>query len=570
MGSGPAVPLRVAIAAAMMLLAPACRTPGTNSPPDDPAAPAGPSVGAPNTSYEFTATTTDPDGDSVALRFDWDGDTTDFGSWIASGETVRMSRSWPAADTCHIRAQAQDAKGALSGWSAAHTVVILANRPPDKPDVPSGPAFAPPESLCAFAARASDPDGDSVSLRFSWGDGDTSAWTGRDTSGASASATHAWADTGRYEVRAQARDISGAVSAWSDACPVRIMLGAGTLRWRCAIGGYVNSSPAVGPDGTVYIGSSDGYLYAVSPAGTLKWRHPTGGQVWSSAAVANDGTVYFGSNDSCLYAVNAAGALKWRYQTDGPVGSSPAIAADGSVYVGSNDGYLYAFSPGGTLKWRYPAGGAVVSSPAVGPDGTVFFGAENCYLYAVSPAGALAWSYRANGAIGSSPAIGADGTVYVGSIDGSVHAVSAAGTPVWQCPANCHRASPAIAADGTVYVGSIDNVVCAIGPGGSVRWRYPTGGYVTSCPAVAADGTVYVTSWSGHLYAVRPDGTLAWQYETGDYVAAAPALAADGTVYVASNDNYLYALNGASPLAGSAWPKFRHDNRNTGRAGGGK
>jgi outer membrane protein assembly factor BamB len=37
----------------------------------------------------------------------------------------------------------------------------------------------------------------------------------------------------------------------------------GTLKWTCKTGDWVDSSPAIGPDGTVYVGSEDGYLYAI-------------------------------------------------------------------------------------------------------------------------------------------------------------------------------------------------------------------------------------------------------------------------------------------------------------------
>jgi outer membrane protein assembly factor BamB len=39
------------------------------------------------------------------------------------------------------------------------------------------------------------------------------------------------------------------------------------------------SSPAIGSDGTVYIGSLDGYLYAITSAGALKWSFPVSGQL---------------------------------------------------------------------------------------------------------------------------------------------------------------------------------------------------------------------------------------------------------------------------------------------------
>ncbi len=45
----------------------------------------------------------------------------------------------------------------------------------------------------------------------------------------------------------------------------------GTLKWSYATGGGIYSSPAVGPDGTIYVGSRDFSLYAINPDGTLKW-----------------------------------------------------------------------------------------------------------------------------------------------------------------------------------------------------------------------------------------------------------------------------------------------------------
>ena len=65
------------------------------------------------------------------------------------------------------------------------------------------------------------------------------------------------------------------------------------------------SSPAVGKDGTIYIGSAGGSLYAVNSIGRETWAFPTGGEVYSSAAIGKDGTIYFGSNDGNLYAVSS-------------------------------------------------------------------------------------------------------------------------------------------------------------------------------------------------------------------------------------------------------------------------
>ena len=103
----------------------------------------------------------------------------------------------------------------------------------------------------------------------------------------------------------------------------------------------------------------------------LKWIFTTGGEVASSPAIGVNGTIYVGSADNKLYAINPDGTRKWSFNASGVVGSSPAIGADGTIYVGSYDSNLYAVNPNGSEKWSFTAGGEIVSSPAIGPDGTL-------------------------------------------------------------------------------------------------------------------------------------------------------------------------------------------------------
>ncbi|MGB3478299.1 MAG: Ig-like domain-containing protein, partial [bacterium] len=72
----------------------------------------------------------------------------------------------------------------------------------------------------------------------------------------------------------------------------------GNLKWQTFIGVvFPRSSPAIGTDGTIYIGSDDNALYAINPDGTTKWRYSTGNYVFSSPAIGADGTIYVGSYD---------------------------------------------------------------------------------------------------------------------------------------------------------------------------------------------------------------------------------------------------------------------------------
>ena len=245
---------------------------------------------------------------------------------------------------------------------------------------------------------------------------------------------------------------------------------------------------------------------------TLKWRFGTENSVFSSAAINWDGTIYVGSSDKYLYAINPDGTQKWRFETGGGVGSSPAIGADGTIYVGSSDNYLYAINPDGTEKWRFKIeiGIGVYLSQAIGADGTIYVGVvggaadrENGYLYAINPDGTEKWRFKTGIYAITASAIGADGTIYVGSYDNHLYAINPDGTEKWRFKTGCVViSSPAIGADGTIYVGSEDEYLYAINPDGTEKWRCETGGVLVASSSIGADGTIYVESYYGYLYAI--------------------------------------------------------------------
>ncbi|KLO24236.1 hypothetical protein X275_00700 [Marinitoga sp. 1197] len=341
-----------------------------------------------------------------------------------------------------------------------------------------------------------------------------------------------------------------------------------SLEWKFETDDWVTSSPAIGVDGTIYVGNRGGNIYVIKADGTLKRKYESIYLGISSLAIGIDGSVYFGSG-WYIRAINPDGSLKWNFKTAGGlVLSSPAIGADGTIYVGSDDHYLYAINPDGSLKWKFKTEGKIFSSPAIGADGTIYVGSDDNYLYAINPDGSLKWKFETNGSFGlSSPAIGADGTIYVGSDDNYLYAINPDESLKWKFETGGDvESSPAIGADGTIYVGSDDHYLYAINPDGSLKWKFETGGDVESSPAIGADGTVYVGSDDHYLYAINPDGSLKWKFETGGDVEFSPAIGADGTVYIGSKDGHIYAINDNNGgLADTSWPMFHANSQHTGR-----
>ena len=84
--------------------------------------------------------------------------------------------------------------------------------------------------------------------------------------------------------------------------------------------------------------------------GQKKWEFTTGDYVSSSPAIGPDDTIYIGSYDNKLYALYPNGTKKWDFATEWSIESSPMIGSDGIIYIGSRDGKLYALYPNGTKK----------------------------------------------------------------------------------------------------------------------------------------------------------------------------------------------------------------------------
>ena len=78
----------------------------------------------------------------------------------------------------------------------------------------------------------------------------------------------------------------------------------GIKKWEFKTQEGVSSSPAIGADGAVYIGTQESWFYALdSKTGKVEWRKDLSGAITSSPAIGSDGTVYVGSLGKKVYAI---------------------------------------------------------------------------------------------------------------------------------------------------------------------------------------------------------------------------------------------------------------------------
>jgi outer membrane protein assembly factor BamB len=314
------------------------------------------------------------------------------------------------------------------------------------------------------------------------------------------------------------------------------------LAWRFHVpgGSSFHATPALGPNGEVFIGMSTGgatpeakgtfYALKAPASGTepqVLWQVDLGpGRYTASPTLGPDGTLYVLSGTGTLFAMGQDGSVKWTAKTGPIVKAAPALGQDGTVYVSSMDDHLYAVAPptgggsDGTTKWSFkygdhPGSGPLVTdpnaafpgangtgsgdTPSVGPDGTVYVGANNSNFYAIAPDGQLRWMYEAErevAGIWSSGAISADGkTVYFGANKGGIYAVNT--------------------------------------QDGSLRWQFDIVGSVYNSPTLDGQGRLYTGSTVGHLFAVDADkGTRIFDYATSGPIWTAPSIRADSTLVI--------------------------------------
>jgi outer membrane protein assembly factor BamB len=387
-------------------------------------------------------------------------------------------------------------------------------------------------------------------------------------------------DAGHPNSAVMASDGTLYVCAWNGGQRLYAINPNGSEKWSNPTWHSMNSTPAVGSDGTIYVVQADD-LAAYYPDHTHKWSYAVGEFIYSHPAIGPDGTIYFTADDK-LYAIKDNGSSAghiWIKTVPGTfTASSPAIATSGpnsgTIYVGTyNDSLLYAFTSAGVQKWVYDIGSHLYdTSPAIGADGTIYINSGNGDLVAITDTGSAGvekWEFNvAGGRCQASPAIGSDGTIYIGNNTASPNsrfwAITDNGTDAigkWVRPdLGPTDASAVIGADDTVYYQNRDGMFYALnGINGSTKWSYNLGTSGITAAAIGANGYVYVGTWNSKLYAFGPplpsnvyvdigrpndngDG-LSWATAKKHIAAGIGAVADNGTVNVAAGTYHEHGLH---------------------------
>lgn len=302
--------------------------------------------------------------------------------------------------------------------------------------------------------------------------------------------------------------------------------------WSYTTKGPIMGSPVVG-NGSVFVGSRDGHLYALdAKRGVEQWRLRTGDRIESTPAL-HQNSVFVGSHDGRVYAAAAdSGRRLWQRDLGAPIRSSVTATRD-RLFIGDRAGKLVALHPeNGEVLWQAQTRAEVSSVPAV-VNGTVVVGSWDGSLYAyAADSGEKLWERPTEGPVASSPVVD-EGAVYCGSDDGHMYSLTLeTGEPIWHVKLGTQIRSSASVFNQRVVVGCVDGrIVCLSAADGDPVWSVQSAEEVLASPAIAGTA-VYIGSKDGALYALSLEaGEVLWRHQTAYGVYSSPAIA-DNILYV--------------------------------------
>jgi len=427
----------------------------------------------------------------------------------------------------------------------------------------------------------------------------------------------------------------------------------GNILWQVTSGNLllITTSPIIDKNGLIYIVfvQTDSieferpiysFITAFNPNGTTKWTFKfDNGDInyTSSPAIGPDGTIYILTNNNnnnnfipSLYALTSSGSQKWKttINNNGILSTSSLQIFNNNIFIGSYDvntitPYIYAYDFNGNLTPGYPyelekpgsAEVSIIDGPAISKSGILYVCALDNIERAISYAfntitQTTLWDYRVSNAIPTSrPALSNDESVVYFTLNHNYSNVPANlcainslnGNVIWTYSTSNYQGiteqfpndSLAIANDGTIYIivnGQDDNInsnsygkLIAVDPNGNEKWRYvfgkladnSTSSLVDCSPVIGGDGTIYIgitiynnanvsaaTKSNLTMFAITPQGKLKWQkittsINTNNDVPSilysnSPSISLDGTIYIGAQytntstsqqNSILYAIN---------------------------
>jgi outer membrane protein assembly factor BamB len=274
----------------------------------------------------------------------------------------------------------------------------------------------------------------------------------------------------------------------------------------------------------VYIATfsnNSGQLYSLFLDSGALWqiypRQGTGIGKVVGDMVLDEGTIYITSSDGSVYAIDAENLVKkWEVKlTEQRIWTSPAVS-DEVVYIGSYDGNLYALDAGdGTELWQKELPASMASSPVCSGN-TLLYGAFDRYLYALNKQdGSLLWQFKGDNWFWAAPVVEGT-TVYAACLDKTLYAIDlVTGKELWKFSVDDPIVSRPVLTGNRVIVISESGELHSIDKTTGSSLLLVSIDATVMAPLFADGDNVYIHARNHKIYAINiQDGSQLWEFDT--------------------------------------------------------
>jgi hypothetical protein len=122
-------------------------------------------------------------------------------------------------------------------------------------------------------------------------------------------------------------------------------------RFRFDAGAPLSAAATVAPDGSVCVGTVDGYVHGLGPDGSFRWSHSVRGAVTRRPHFAGQ-RWFIASSAQRIYALNRDGSLSWVFKLFSAVESELTSDEKGTIYFIAADHFLYGLTAHGAVSLR--------------------------------------------------------------------------------------------------------------------------------------------------------------------------------------------------------------------------
>lgn len=343
------------------------------------------------------------------------------------------------------------------------------------------------------------------------------------------------------------------------------------VRWRVDLapdlgGAFIpveSATPALDPRADrLFVGSSQGSLWALRSNGGKLWRYDTGGGIGCAPVVdSRADQLFVGTTEGILHSLVAeSGRHRWHVPVGGAV-AGLALSAD-AVYVVTEDDIVVAFARAdGEELWRVkrdaPPGLSLVGHSGLTLDGDVVYGgfSDGVVMALDAADGTARWERDTSldlseeGTDGVSNFLDVDTTpvlrgdaVWVASATAGLYSLSrATGAVLYRDGGRTGIIAMARwGADGLLFASSEDGIVAYDAELHTARWHRAVVRGAATLPVVMGNVAIYGETRGGLVEIALDDGLELARVESGNGFAA--PVAAGGFAFAVSNGGGVYAV----------------------------